>query len=900
MVDIDHRHEQEQQDQCRGEALDHVASESDAESEASAVMGIHRRVLTDDQLSEEDWATGIAYGADRNAEPSPAATSPVYQRLEGATWAHDHQHEQDQQQRQFWRQDVSLDSEWDADTAVNDDDDEEGDAGHHSRAEGWARSILRRASGSLDFPPMRWGAGLNQRRASVGSPGFGVGGLLEGAVAGTSAPLQAFVQSSATPPQPVPVRASSTSSVGGLCPDALPVLTKIVLPHDCGWDATFPVARPMLGWSFTGGGGSYGAYPPPSPSSSSSLSGLETIAEDKEGELTDLDGEGDGDDGDARRPGHGLAVACGGRRWSFGDAKYLRQMSSSSKSPSVRLPSDWTSPESYAAAVVEFLPRFQWLWSLHAYDVLRDDFFTTTFPEDWRFLAGDLSVDADRDNGYDLDALIGLARGVVKESWPESLKEYVRMCGRMTLPRDFDGGEWEGLLTEEMGRGIDISDTTNAAMSKKKLHEVERLTRLVLEVARRSGADAIVDVGAGQGYLTHRLAEALPVIALDFNEIQTVGSKERGEMLERNKERKVKAKGKGKGKRKGKAPAAAQDATQEADGEVIADVDAAPADDAGTGATSTAATSNITYFTDFINTDKLSTLLDRLASLPQSHTSTTNTTASSPQRRLLLVGLHACGDLSSTTMLHAYAHTPSVVGLVVVPCCYNLLTEPCACPGPAPSPSTSSNECAAPASAPGFPLSSHVSRLCTSHNVTLGHRGRNLACQTLTRFSTPQLLDALQGHHRRSLLDAILPALNLTPTTAKTVKVQAPDGSTYTRFKVGRLSKKAYEGGIVEYMMEALPRLGCEGVKEEDVRAVAESARFRGAERKVAVVFFVRSLLAGVVEGLLLVDRLIYLHERETEGDWGPKGGMESRLLNLFDFQESPRNMVLVSEKVKS
>ncbi|KAJ3106019.1 hypothetical protein HDU97_007203 [Phlyctochytrium planicorne] len=473
--------------------------------------------------------------------------------------------------------------------------------------------------------------------------------------------------------------------------------------------------------------------------------------------------------------------------------------------------------KSFAGSIARFLPAYSWLYGSHAYDAIKDSFFEKNWPQDWVFLARER---------YNLDALIKISRGGFEDEWPDSLKNFVKTCGNLSLPRELHEDDY-GSLFRDLQKDYDDSDTTKAGMTRKKLHEVERLSRVVLSVAKSSNASTIVDVGAGQGYLTHRLAKEYPVVALDFDEIQTVGSKYRGEMLK---------------KRAFKKEHSKTEPTPEEDGK------------------------GITYVTEAFNYDRLMKLLE---TPPAELTKKEKQDGSG----YTLVGLHACGDLSASTMLTAFKNNNQVRSIVVVPCCYNLLTEPEAL-------SDSSGLY-------GFPLSNAVKSLCTENKITFGHRGRNLACQTFEKFSEQQMKSSVEGHYRRSLMDAIL-----TDSGIKPQKESNEEGEQ--RFKIGKLPKEAYTDTVL-YAVHAVAKLGLSDViSREQLEAFIHSPKYANAEKEVTTVFFVRSLLGRVIESLLTLDRFLFLHEIRKEM---LTENINIRMLSLFDFRESPRNTVLIAEK---
>lgn len=126
-------------------------------------------------------------------------------------------------------------------------------------------------------------------------------------------------------------------------------------------------------------------------------------------------------------------------------------------------------------------------------------------------------------------------------------------------------------------------------------------------------------------------------------------------------------------------------------------------------------------------------------------------------RRILLVGLHACGDLTPA-ILRTFAACPCACAVVAVGCCHNLLTEAGACGAGERAAADAILRSTALAAArrvrgeagggfssaqaqpeegqlpPGFPLSSAGALACP----LLGRRARMLACQSGERWQTEQ------------------------------------------------------------------------------------------------------------------------------------------------------------------
>lgn len=161
----------------------------------------------------------------------------------------------------------------------------------------------------------------------------------------------------------------------------------------------------------------------------------------------------------------------------------------------------------------------------------------------------------------------------------------------------------------------DIDRRILAGMIGKKIHEVERMTPVIREIAKGKGVESIVDLGAGQGYLSRSLAfqTNLKVLAVDSSEIQTCGAKKFDDRAIKFLEK----------------------------------------DDL-----------KLHHVTDFITPENASSILSKWG----------NHDNDNEEEKWLLCGLHTCGDLSSM-MLRLFTSSPEISCFVNVGCCYHFLTE---------------------------------------------------------------------------------------------------------------------------------------------------------------------------------------------------------------------------------
>ncbi|NWW84772.1 RRNAD protein, partial [Rhynochetos jubatus] len=214
--------------------------------------------------------------------------------------------------------------------------------------------------------------------------------------------------------------------------------------------------------------------------------------------------------------------------------------------------------------------------------------------------------------------------------------------------------------------------------------------------------------------------------------------------------------------------------------------------------------------------------------------------------RVLVTGLHACGDLSPALLRH-FARSPSVLAVASVACCYMKLSTP-------PQP-------------PAYPLSACVAGL-PGHE--LSYRAREAACHALEEYRGRLRRESgcLRVHCYRAVLETLIRA--------------ADPGKKRPRVQT---VKKAHALTFPQYARLGLPCVGL------DPAAVALDSEAVGAmleqQHKVVAFFSLTLLLAPLVETLILLDRLLYLREQ----------GFHCALVPLFDPRFSPRNLVLVAAR---
>lgn len=220
--------------------------------------------------------------------------------------------------------------------------------------------------------------------------------------------------------------------------------------------------------------------------------------------------------------------------------------------------------------------------------------------------------------------------------------------------------------------------------------------------------------------------------------------------------------------------------------------------------------------------------------------------------KCLLTGLHACGSLSEH-MIRLSTNVPCIARLAVVGCCYNHI-----------SPLSNSN-------ALGFPISSFMRvnklNLSTSALIT--------GCQAPTNWAhNPDSLFA-RKHWYRAVLEKLLYDKKLVNQGQRPVwGIRNGDLSSFQAYAARALQSLTLEIG--------------EDVTTEEIAEYEETYQHKTAE--TAILWTLSVLLCRVVESAIALDRLFFLQET---------GLKDVDILPIFNYKESPRNLMIVASRSK-
>lgn len=606
--------------------------------------------------------------------------------------------------------------------------------------------------------------------------------------------------------------------------------------------------------------------------------------------------------------------------------------------------SSMASLESYVAASVSFLKPYSWLWRCHVVEL-----FTK---KHWEKL--DITWLENLQN-LSPGELLQVPSGLTLENWPESLKEFVTQARKLSFPRI------PGNLEE-----VSISSVAAQGMNPKKRHEISRLAALVANTAKKIGATHVIDFGAGQGYLAIVLAfhYGLHVLAIDTCSHHGTVTEKRGQRLAKYYSSPRRASQK-KGDSFSSSSSSSSSTLKRVPPVTVTkhvDFDM-PSSDLGELLDSLDS-QHVTRVTDSFETEtKASSLTSRYKEESDksdvekkkekgkeeekekekgSNVLPVQGSGKKKKRKVVLVGLHACGDLSAN-LVRAFVEWEDAFALVSIGCCYNMLSEQEETELHGTQIKTKTKL--------GYPLSS----LVRSYELHIGRNGRDLACQSAERWGSMDINQSFQNfemHIYRAVLQMVL--LKYFPSVAEkspsvgrlgksmirktdrkkknekedAEKKEKHNFSNYEGFEMDgfeeegggkgrrREGKSKEESNFMTdkifysfsqfliYAEEAFNRLNLEivpiGVFEEAWNEVSSLIDH------IAPFWTLRAVISAPLETLILVDRLVFLLENELNRVNKIRAGQkitkvnklrEVQLIPLFDPIISPRNVALVAIK---
>ncbi|KNE67558.1 hypothetical protein AMAG_12011 [Allomyces macrogynus ATCC 38327] len=571
--------------------------------------------------------------------------------------------------------------------------------------------------------------------------------------------------------------------------------------------------------------------------------------------------------------------------------------------PEVDLPAEYCSGpdgsatrddlERYALALADFIRKYSKFFNFHAVDFFVEHTFEAICPLHWRDLVADPTVDDD----LFLDHVIHLASNSpskfaeLQSVWPADLMAFITQALTIGLPRSPKSFDLDPIkLDKNMALG----------MTPKKIIEVEILAAFISHIAKSAGVQNLIDLGAGQGYLSSILAlhYGHNVLGVDTDPIQTSGAiRRRATLLKRNRKRLPNM------------------------GRLVYLNKHVTADDT---------------FDGLVHASKEQL---RAAVADPSDTSVDPELATGDdldwaKGKWGLIGLHTCGDLAPITLRMWMESTAALV--INCGCCYNHLSEAIedqfaedmlapgtrdkflktriiaasrkkVWPGAEPVDVTSAACCNTEPEVAGFPMSSVVTKI----GINLGWTARMLACQSTCRWAAQgdAAKEAFRRHLYRALLQVVIHDVTgespvVSVHTAKTRRGALPPFSEYVQGAIAALIEDhGRPAGKGETEPAWVAKLRAYMVDADALEAFYKERVAKGAFKEIALVWTLRALMAESIESLIVLDRYLWVAEQGYAAAGASKEaasmapGWRGMLFPLFDHIESPRNCVIVGVK---
>ncbi|KAM7269594.1 hypothetical protein ACFE04_025091 [Oxalis oulophora] len=523
-----------------------------------------------------------------------------------------------------------------------------------------------------------------------------------------------------------------------------------------------------------------------------------------------------------------------------------------------------TQTHKWIKGIVEFIKPYDFLINSHVVNFFQDRLWESV-DKQW--------MDCLRNEP--IHNLLLIPSAFFQDHWPASLKEFIITLRSLVFPRQ--QADLQTVLP-----GLDITSLNSVlaqGMNFKKKHEVEVLSAVVSSIANNVKAGAIVDVGAGQGYLAQVLSFHYnhSVIAIDGNHHHGRVTEARADRIKKHYMAQM---------RKSRSGIEALKVPKTITCRVMS--------------------------TDTLNSLASMSIKD-FGSLKQIEG------VNEPEKRnvissckdkipLVLAGLHACGDLS-VTMLKTFSASEDVKAVVSLGCCYNLLSENG-------SSDTDCEDC-------GFPMSCGIRRT----GISLGKSARDLACQSAERWKGLPEEAGLQNFELHAFRAAFQMGLcKYYPQVVASSPSIGRQGKTLRRRQqqrtivsqlhhcIGEHSSLPQEESSVEqscssikpaelktgvfrdvdrhlrfekFSYSGLSRLGLEPLEHVNFRQIWEDTE--PYTDLIGPYWSLRAAFGPLLETLILLDRLMFLQEQGKP--------IQAVMLPIFDPALSPRNVAIIAKK---
>ncbi|KAM7204081.1 methyltransferase-like protein 25 [Naviculisporaceae sp. PSN 640] len=583
---------------------------------------------------------------------------------------------------------------------------------------------------------------------------------------------------------------------------------------------------------------------------------------------------------------------------------------------------EFSSPDEYVEKLVHFAANseiFQFLCGgVHILDFFTSDpgTFATGVPPEWQpfLLACEPMALLDLLMRDDLDSLSAESGPV---SPPESLLQYVKDIRRLSLQRSFKPSKPKlSVLPRSVALG----------MKTKKVHEVTHfagyIDRLSEDIGRVSGKSLthFVDFGSGQNYLGRTLASPpynRHIVAVESKEANMAGAKDLDILSGlADKEKRV------RNKKLYQRIIEQLDPSQHNDEEAlkraakelgvsdedIATIDLRSRKELQATYTVEEGKGFVEYVVGRLEHADLTGVISQLRGFEA------GVDPSADDLRMMAVSIHSCGNLSHYG-IRSLVLNPCIKAVAIVGCCYNLLTEKLGPPSykppfnrPTLQPINARVARESERRDPqGFPMSNYLSTY-NNDGVRFNITARMMACQAPQNWTDKESDGFFTRHFYRAVLQKIfldkgvITRVYHNQESADNEDDQSPYNSSTNPVIIGSLRKQCYTS-FKAYVRGAITKLTTNaefsqysdiikeklaGITDEEIGRYEEE--YRDRKRELSATWSLMAFSACVVESLIVTDRWLFLREHSdiVRDCW-----VES----VFDYRESPRNLVVVGIK---
>ncbi|BFZ09718.1 hypothetical protein BsWGS_12755 [Bradybaena similaris] len=446
---------------------------------------------------------------------------------------------------------------------------------------------------------------------------------------------------------------------------------------------------------------------------------------------------------------------------------------------------------------LSFLAQWDWIHNFQVKDIFVKEVFET-IPSEWLTHLRKLGTE-------EINELPFLETSCqhMHPDWPSSLRNFICQAPKLSIERTQTQDVTPTVVDASMARG----------MIPKKLHEVSWMASLINDIVCKTDSNLVVDVGSGLGYLDHVLHQVYghTVIGLETSTSHTCAAEVRA---------------------------------------------------ANQGLTCSGLKSMKFDVTDDEDCfQKFKVVMNNLpVSIHCGHSKLQNTRDSSKSffPKVCLIGLHCCGDLSSS-MLSLFHHVDCVRALCCVCCCYHKM-----------------------AFTDGKFLKFPMSLSCQKHYQELQKSlalwqlspctFRLGAQETRCRWRA-QTSDDHANHIRHVAFRGLLELIDFEDSDTVRKKVRKCDFSSFENFLQSYFSPCKASEDVKATMTSSLRKLYEEHKDRLDL---------------IEIITCLQVIVQPVIEALIYRDKVLWLLER---------GWTDVNVIPIFDEVLSPRNLAIVAIK---